>query len=271
MNEIVTQDLATLVQQQTGTSLTPWSPARPRTNAVADERRITYYKVKELADGWGWVYEKYIFPARRDLGSVEEANRQLDEIIDEFDAAMVAVAPLGAVHRKVTEQLEELAEEVRTRPKRRPFPFLGDTVARAEKRRRRRIRTRAYAVLKGLQKMRDQAETPALLRRVYNRAWGQFDSVFDLDPDERERVRLLATGVMGEASRKAADKLLDPKVAEAFRTLQLEVWAKPQEMRERYAFLIKQRHPDRPGGDTDLAAKINTARDTLEVYYRGNR
>lgn len=74
--------------------------------------------------------------------------------------------------------------------------------------------------------------------------------------------------MIGEASRKAAEKLLDPKVAEAFRTLQLEAWARPQEMQERYTFLIKQRHPDRPGGDDKIASEINAARDTLEAYYR---
>jgi DnaJ-domain-containing protein 1 len=122
-------------------------------------------------------------------------------------------------------------------------------------------------VMKGLQDMRNEAETPALLKRIYNRAWGQFDSVFDLDPDEKERIRLLATGVLGEATQKAADKLLDPKVAEAFRTLQLKPWAKLQEVQERYLFLMKQRHPDRPGGDKDLAAKLNDARDVLEIYH----
>jgi len=48
----------------------------------------------------------------------------------------------------------------------------------------------------------------------------------------------------------------------------LKPWANLQQVQERYTFLMKQRHPDRPGGDSDLAAKTNNARDTLEAYYR---
>ena len=267
MNQIVTQEFGALVKQA-DTGLVVWSPQRPLINAVAEERRVTYYKVKELANGWGWLYEKYILPAMRHSESVDEASRQLDAIIEEFDAAVTALAPVGAKHRKVTEQLEALAEILRTPSRvRRPAVLTRDTPARAMSRRRKRIRKRVYAVMKGLQDMRNEAETPALLKRIYNRAWGQFDSVFDLDPDEKERIRLLATGVLGEATQKAADKLLDPKVAEAFRTLQLKPWAKLQEVQERYLFLMKQRHPDRPGGDKDLAAKLNDARDVLEIYH----
>ena len=267
MNQIVTQELGALVKQA-DTALVPWAPPRPLVNALAEERRVSYYKVAELANGWGWLYEKYILPAMRNPDRVEEANRHLDAIIEEFDAAVTAVAPVGAKHRRVTEQLEALADTVRTPPRRRPLAVLtGDTLERAKARRRKRIRYRVYSVMKGLQKMRDEAATPAWLKRIYNRAWGQFDSVFDLDPDEKERIRLLATGMLGEATQKAADKLLDPKVAEAFRTLQLKPWAKLQEVQERYVFLMKQRHPDRPGGDKVLAAKINDARDTLGTYY----
>ena len=267
MNQIVTQDFSALVHRA-GTGLVAWQP-RPVTNALAEERRVTYYKVKELANAWGWLYEKYVLPAMRHTNSVEEAGRQLDAIIEEFDAAVTALAPVGAKHRKVTEQLEALADTVRVPPRVRRFAVLtGDTLERAKARRRKRIRKRVYAVMEGLQKMRDEAATPALLRRIYNRASGEFDSVFDLDPDDKERIGLLASGVLGEATQKAIEKLLDPKVAEAFRTLQLKPWANLQQVQERYTFLMKQRHPDRPGGDSDLAAKTNNARDTLEAYYR---
>ena len=267
MTEIVVQNIGELIRREAGSSLIAYSPSR-LSNALIEERRITYYKVKELAECWEWLYRKSIVGAMRQWDSTEEATQQLDEIIEEFDAAMIAVAPLGSLHRKVTEQLEELAMVVRTKPKPSFFSLMSvDRFARAEKRRRSRIRKRAERVMRGLQKMREKAETPALLRRTYNRLWGEFDTVFDLDPDERERVRLLARGAIGEASRNIAARLLDPNVAEAFRVLQLEPWAKPQEMQERFTFLIKQLHPDK-GGDDKTAAKINIARDTLEVYYR---
>src|SRR5881227_131564 len=41
---------------------------------------------------------------------------------------MIAVAPVGATHKKVTEKLEALADSVRTPPRVRPLAFLtGDT------------------------------------------------------------------------------------------------------------------------------------------------
>jgi hypothetical protein len=49
--------------------------------------------------------------------------------------------------------------------------------------------------------------------------------------------------------------------------LTLGAWASPQEVTDRYRFLIKQRHPDH-GGDAEAAAKINAARETLETYYQ---
>jgi hypothetical protein len=117
---------------------------------------------------------------------------------------MISVAPLGSVHRKVTDRLEALASVVRAGPRLRRLAFLtGDTEEKAHTRWRKQIRKRAYAVLKDLQKMRSQAETPAWLRRVYNRAWGEFDSVFDdIDPDTQQQLRLLASGVVREASLK---------------------------------------------------------------------
>jgi hypothetical protein len=46
------------------------------------EQRLTFYKVKELMEGWQWVYENYIVPTRRRPENITEASRQLDDIID---------------------------------------------------------------------------------------------------------------------------------------------------------------------------------------------
>jgi len=266
-NPIVVQNLEMLAREEASRSLTVLSAKRSPNNELIEERRVTYFKVRDLEQGFAFLYSQYIVPARRDPEHADRAGRQLDEIIDEFDAALIAVGRLSPTHRKVTEHLEELKLAVRGKPKLRPFArLIGDTREHAELRRRSLIRKRAERVMKGLQKMKDQAETPAWLRRAYNRMWGQFDSVFDLEPDERERIRLLAGAVVAETSRKVGVRLLEPKVAEAFQVLSLPVWANRQEIHERYTFLIKQHHPDRPGGSKEKAAELNTARDTLEAY-----
>jgi hypothetical protein len=269
MNEFVVQEFGALVQAQANKSLVAFQPPSVVNNTQIEERRVAYYKVGELVAGWGWLYRNHIYPAMRNDENVGLATEELLGIIGEFDAAMIDVAPLGGLRRQVTEQLEELKIEIETKPTLRRFARLrGDTLARAERRRRSLIRKRSERVMNGLQKMREKAETPAWLRRFYKRIWGQVDSVFDLDPDERERVRLLAHGIFGEASRKAAEKLLDPEVAQAFRTLQLDAWAKQQEMHERYIFLIKQCHPDLKRGDDKRASEINNAKDILDAYFQ---
>jgi hypothetical protein len=274
VNQIVPYKFSALVEQekQAATALAAWEVQQPLINAQVRDRHETYYKVEELNNVWRWLYANYVFPAMRNPKHIEVTRRQLDAIIEVFDAvAVTALVPVGAKHTKITKLLWALKAAVCTPASPRRLAFLmRDTLERAEERRLERIRKLTDAVSNELLKMQNRAATPALLRRTYDRWWGKPGAVLDLGLDKNNPYRSLAKEVIKATISKKIDKLLSSNIAEAFRTLGLESWATEEEMQKRFEDLMKQFHPDRHGGDKEMAVKLNRARDTLKAYYQGS-
>jgi hypothetical protein len=261
MTEVVTRDLDVLVRQ-TGSNLPAvWSP--PRVDIVAQERKVTFFKIKELMNGWARVYNEYIQDAIWKTDNAAEAEKELEEVIRSFDKSMTELGPVISEHQTVIKRLEALRDAVRRRPK----PGLeGDKLNRALAKRRASVRKHAASVVRGIKGMQDKAVTPAWLKRTWQKLWNEME--FEVDKEDEERLKLMATHAVDGFSRTAAKTLkIDEEVVAAFATLQLPVWATETEMRARHAYLIQIYHPDATTGDSKMAAKINAARDTLLAYY----
>ncbi|MDA9497832.1 hypothetical protein [Bradyrhizobium sp. CCBAU 11357] len=261
MTEVVTRDLSTLVLQS-GSNL-PAIRSPHTIDLVALDRKVTYFKIKELLNGWVRVYKDYIQDAIWDSDNAARAEKELEEVIRSFDKAMTELGLVISEHQRVITRLEALRAAVRTQPR----PGLeGDRLDRFLAKRRAKVRKEAKNVVRGIKGMQDKAATPAWLKRTWQKLWN--DVEFPVDPEDEERLRLMATHAVDGFSRTAARKLnIDEDVVAAFGTLQLPVWATETEMRTRHAYMIQIYHPDMKTGDEKMAAKINAARDTLLGYY----
>jgi hypothetical protein len=264
MSDVVSQDLEGFARLTKTKVPAVWSAPGDIVDIAARDRKVTFFKIKELSNAWARVYNEYIEDAIWKTDNVAAARMRLEEITRAFDKAMTELGPVIFEHQKVVKRLEALHAAVR---RWRPKPGLqGEKLDRFLARRRPIIRRRAADVMRGIEDMADKAANPAWLKRNWQKLWGQVQ--FVIDKDDEERFKVIASSAASGLSRMAAKKLnMDDEVVAAFATLRLSVWATETEMLERYTYLIKIYHPDSSTGDTKMCAKINAARDTLLAHY----
>jgi hypothetical protein len=176
---------------------------------------------------------------------------------------MIGLGPVISAHQKVVRRLEALLVEVRTQPR----PGLqGVKLNRFLAKRRGQVRKHAASVLRGIKEMQENAVTPAWGKRVWQKFWGQMP--FNIVEEDEERLKIFAFAALRGFGREAGKALkISDNVQAAFDALELGPWATKSEMLARHSHLIRIYHPDVAGKESDMAAKVNAARDTLLAYY----
>jgi hypothetical protein len=263
MNDLVVRkDLSALVREQPKINLpTEWVPTTALVNLAAQDQKITYLRIRELLNGWSGTYSKYIVKAIWEENEGDLAARRVEEILRSFEEAMTDLGPGISEYQAVTRKLEALRAAIRARP--RP----GFFYEMRQRRRREKIRDLTASIVRSIKAMEHKAATPAFLKRQWQKVWGEIK--IEISKEDEDRLKRHATYGISRASWGIWSKLniADEKTIEAFATLQLPMWATAEDVEARYKTLMQQYHPDKNQGPTEVAAKINNARDTLWIWF----
>lgn len=96
-DNVVTAYLPSLVPQNL-----PVPAASRFVDVAAEDRQVTYFKIKELSDSWERVYSGYIEQALWEVDHIGDAEKRLEEVIRSFDKSLNELGPVITEQQIVT-------------------------------------------------------------------------------------------------------------------------------------------------------------------------